>query len=88
MDELRGAAVEPYLSDTSGLSGAHCDRLLRPGSAAEVSEALRAAAAAGAPVTVSGAHTATTGAALPFGGWLLSTERLRRLGPVAAAGEG
>jgi FAD/FMN-containing dehydrogenase len=41
--------------------------------------ALREASAAGIPVTIAGAGTGITGARVPFGGWVLSMERLNRL---------
>lgn len=41
--------------------------------------ALREASAAGVPVTLAGAGTGVTGARVPFGGWVLSLEKLRRL---------
>jgi FAD/FMN-containing dehydrogenase len=46
---------------------------------AAVIETLRAANAAGTPVTVAGAGTGVTGARVPFGGWVLSLEKLNRL---------
>lgn len=41
--------------------------------------ALREANAAGIPVTVAGAGTGVTGARVPFGGWVLSLEKLNRI---------
>jgi len=40
---------------------------------------MREASAAGVPVTLAGAGTGVTGARVPFGGWVLSLERLNRL---------
>jgi len=80
-------AVAPYLTDTSGLHDAHCEAVYRPGRIEEIPEVLAEARRRGVGVTVSGAHTATTGAALPYGGLLLSTERLDRIGPVTVEGE-
>jgi len=53
--------------------------------------ALREASAAGVPVTLAGAGTGVTGARVPFGGWVLSLEKLTRLEihpgyAIAAAG--
>ena len=45
----------------------------------EVIETLRVATAAGIPVTIAGAGTGVTGARVPFGGWVLSLEKLNRL---------
>jgi FAD/FMN-containing dehydrogenase len=74
-----GAGVDPvYLEDVSGLRG-HAERVIVAAGAAEVIETLRAANAAGIPVTVAGAGTGVTGARVPFGGWVLSLEKLSRL---------
>ncbi len=45
----------------------------------EVAAILREANAAGVPVTVSGARTGTVGGAIPFGGYVISMERLNRI---------
>jgi len=81
-------AVAPFLADTSGLRDAHCAAVLCPQTIDEVPEALARARSAGQPVTLSGAHTATTGAALPYGGIVLSTQHLTRIGAVAPAEDG
>jgi len=62
-----------------------------PEDEAGVIAALGEASAAGIPVTVAGAGTGITGARVPFGGWVLSLERLNGLevGPgYAIAGAG
>jgi FAD/FMN-containing dehydrogenase len=50
-----------------------------PADETEVSAVLREASARGIPVTVAGAGTGITGARVPFGGWVLSLERFKRL---------
>jgi D-lactate dehydrogenase (cytochrome) len=67
--------LEGYLTDASNVRG-HAEALLRPGTAEEVSEIVRHCQAHGIPLTVTAARTSTTAAPVPFGGWLLSTERL------------
>lgn len=64
-----------YLTDASNVQG-HADGLFRPGSATELAEILREASATRTPVTVTAGRTSTTAAAVPFGGWVVSTERL------------
>lgn len=64
-----------YLSDASNTLG-RAEALLVPESAAEVSAALRWAQHEALPVTITARRTGTTGAAVPEGGLLLSTERL------------
>ena len=67
-----------YLTDASNTTG-HASGLLRPRNAEEVAEALQRAREAGESVTVTARRTATTGAPVPEGGWLLSTELLARI---------
>ena len=81
-------AVAPFLADTSGLRDAHCAAVLCPQAMEEIPDALAQARAAGQPITLSGAHTATTGAALPYGGLLLSTRHLTVIHPVERTTEG
>ena len=62
--------------------------LVRPGSAAEVGEALRACAAAGVAVVPQGGNTGLVGGAVPHDAVVLSTARLTSIGevdPVAGA---
>lgn len=83
--------LEGYLTDASNVRG-HAEALVRPRDAAEVSEVLRHCQAHGIPVTVTAARTSTTSGPVPFGGWLLSTERLdaiEHIGvDIATAGAG
>jgi len=50
-----------------------------PGDEAGVVAAMREASAAAIPVTIAGAGTGVTGARVPFGGWVISLEKLNRL---------
>lgn len=67
-----------YLEDASGYRG-HADRLIVAEDEAAAASALREAAAARVPVTIAGAGTGITGARVPFGGWVLSLEKLNRI---------
>ena len=67
--------IAGYLRDASNTTG-HASGLLRPGSAAEISEIFVQAQAQGVPITLSAERTSTTGGPVPNGGWVLSTERL------------
>ncbi len=60
--------------------------LVRPGSAAEVGEALRACAAAGVGVVPQGGNTGLVAGAVPHGEVVLSTARLDQLGDVDRQG--
>jgi FAD/FMN-containing dehydrogenase len=61
------------------LKGGHAERVLAPADDAGVAAVLGAAAAAGIAVTVAGAGTGVAGGRVPFGGWVLSLEKFRRL---------
>ncbi|MEO8648988.1 MAG: FAD-binding oxidoreductase, partial [Acidobacteriota bacterium] len=73
-DDLRN-----YLTDASNMSGGFAESLVIPESAHEIAEVLREASASGTPVTVSGARTGTVGGAIPFGGIVMSLERLNKI---------
>ncbi len=71
--------LQDYLTDASNMPGGHADKLLIPESADEIAEILREANASGEPVTISGARTGTVGGAIPFGGSVISLERLNKI---------
>lgn len=66
---------ERYLEDASGFRG-HAERVFAPADEAGVAAVLRDASARAVPVTIAGAGTGLTGARVPFGGWVLSLEKL------------
>jgi D-lactate dehydrogenase (cytochrome) len=65
-----------YLTDASNMAGGHAEKLFIPETAGEVSDVVREANERGVPVTISGARTGTVGGAIPFGGYVVSMERL------------
>jgi FAD/FMN-containing dehydrogenase len=69
---------ERYLEDASGFHG-HAERLIVPENEEALAAALREAAASGTEVTIAGAGTGVTGGRVPFGGWVISLERFKRL---------
>lgn len=71
--------LQNYLIDASNMPGGHAEKLFVPGSESEISEILREANAAKIPVTISGARTGTVGGAVPFGGYVISLERLNKI---------
>ncbi len=74
-----GAGVDPvYLEDVSGLHG-HAERVLIAADEASVIATLRSANESGIAVTIAGAGTGVTGARVPFGGWVISLEKLNRI---------
>jgi D-lactate dehydrogenase (cytochrome) len=71
--------IQSFLGDASNLAGGNATRVLIPESAPEVAEALARATAERTPVTIAGAGTGVVGGRVPFGGVVLSTERLNRI---------
>ncbi len=71
--------LQNYLTDASNMPGGHAERLFLPETADEISEILREANGRKIPVTISGARTGTVGGAIPFGGYVISLERLDRI---------
>lgn len=71
--------IQNYLTDASFMPGGTAERLFLPETADEVAAILRDANAAGVPVTIAGARTGTVGGAIPFGGYVVSMERLNRI---------
>lgn len=72
------AIIEGYLTDASNIRG-HADALLRPTTTAEVAEIVAHCQAAGIALTVSAGRTSTTGGPVPFGGWVMSMERMDKI---------
>lgn len=71
--------LQNYLTDASNMQGGHAAKLFIPESEAEIAEILRGANSERIPVTVSGARTGTVGGAIPFGGYVISLERLNKI---------
>lgn len=71
--------LQNYLTDASNMAGGHAERLVVLESVSDIAEVLRDANEKGISVTVSGARTGTVGGAIPFGGVVISLERLNRI---------
>ncbi len=71
--------LQNYLIDASNLQGGFADKLFIPESAADISVILKDANERKIPVTISGARTGTVGGAIPFGGIVISLERLNKI---------
>lgn len=74
LDELQN-----YLTDASNLPGGFAEKLFIPENAAEIAEILKEANEKQVPVTISGARTGTVGGAIPFGGFVVSLEKLNEI---------
>ena len=61
------------------MQGGHASKLFIPESVSEIAEILREANTQEIPVTVSGARTGTVGGAVPFGGYVISMERMNTI---------
>lgn len=70
--------LEGYLTDASNVHG-HADGLLRPADAAEVAAIVRYCQERAIPLTITAGRTSTTAGPVPFGGWVMSMERLDRV---------
>ncbi|MEP7213203.1 MAG: FAD-binding oxidoreductase [Acidobacteriota bacterium] len=71
-----------YLTDASNMPGGHFGKLFIPETADEIAAILKDANETGMPVTVSGARTGTVGGAVPFGGIVISLERLNKINSI------
>ena len=80
--------TQAYLGDASNLGGGHAARVVWPDTAAEAAEVLREATQTRTPVTVAGAGTGIVGGRVPFGGIVLATDRLNRIGEIVQTDNG
>jgi len=78
--------IQIYLSDASNLAGGSAETLFVPETVEDIAKILSEADAAGTPVTISGARTGTVGGAIPFGGIIVSLEKLNRIKMIDKAG--
>lgn len=78
--------IQIYLSDASNLAGGEAETISIPETIDDIAKILRDADAAGTPVTISGARTGTVGGAIPFGGVVVSLEKLNRIKTIDKAG--
>ncbi|MBL8237880.1 MAG: FAD-binding oxidoreductase [Bryobacterales bacterium] len=67
-----------YLEDASGAKG-HAEKICVPNNEEELIQVLLDAASEGVAITIAGGGSGLTGGRVPFGGWLISMEKFRRL---------
>ena len=79
IDKSEQDEIQSFLADASNMRGGRVARVILPESAEEAAEALARATRERTPVTVAGAGTGIVGGRVPFGGVVLSTERLNRV---------
>jgi D-lactate dehydrogenase (cytochrome) len=70
--------IQNYLTDASNMRGGFAEKLFVPETVEEIQQIVKEANEKAVPVTVSGARTGTVGGAIPFGGYVISLERLNR----------
>jgi D-lactate dehydrogenase (cytochrome) len=87
-EKFNADGMQSYLADASNLAGGHAARVVFPETAEEVAGVLAGAAAEGIAVTVSGAGTGVVGGRVPFGGVVLATDRLNRIGEIVGGERG
>ena len=71
--------LQNYLIDASNLQGGYADKLFIPESVEQIAEILKEADENKIPVTISGARTGTVGGAIPYGGYVISLEKLNQI---------
>jgi D-lactate dehydrogenase (cytochrome) len=77
-------SIMSYFEDSSNLKGGYAEEVVMPSDAAELSEFLKGASRSRMPVTISGGGTATTGSRVPFGGAVVSLEKMNKIIDVSA----
>lgn len=75
--------IKNYFEDTSNLKGGHAEEVAMPQDESELSSFVREANIRKMAVTISGGGTGTTGARIPFGGAIVSTEKLNRISDIS-----
>src|SRR5216684_8717460 len=74
--------IQDFLSDASYLRGGNAARVVFPESAEDIADVLSEASKDRTPVTVSGAGTGTVAGRVPFGGIVIATDKLNRIGAI------
>lgn len=84
---LTGDNAAPYLNDWTGGYSGEAEAVVRPASTEEVAALVKAASAAGLPITVQSGNTSVSGGSVPVrpGGVILSMTRLNRIRSVDPA---
>ncbi|HQI05783.1 MAG TPA: FAD-binding oxidoreductase [bacterium] len=88
MDRLKNIFsrdIEPsdrYLADESRMQGGDASKVLFPENSVEVAEILKYSSLNKIPVTIYAQGTGITGASVPFGGIVISLERMNKIGEI------
>lgn len=71
--------IDDYLIDAGNMPGGHAERVFLPETIDDVRELTARANDGKIPLTIAGARTGTVGGAVPFGGYVLSMERMNKI---------
>jgi len=71
--------IKSYFEDSSNLKGGYAERVILPENIDDIVKIVRQANRQRTPITISGGGTGTTGSRVPFGGMVVSTERLNKI---------
>ncbi|NQT95787.1 MAG: FAD-binding oxidoreductase [Candidatus Omnitrophica bacterium] len=71
--------TQSYLEDYSNIRGGFCDAVHLPQNDIEASQLLKESSQKKIPITISGAGTGVAGGRVPFGGDILSLEKMNRI---------
>lgn len=74
--------IAPYLQDYSNLKGGFCEAVFFPETEEEVIGFLKSASETKTSVTISAAGTGVAGGRIPFGGFVLSLEKMNKIEEV------
>lgn len=84
----RADEIQRFFEDSSNLTGGWASGVAFPENAGEISGFLKDASAKKIPVTVSGGGTGVAGGRVPFGGTVLSLEKLNRVIKIEKKSDG
>ncbi len=71
--------ILPYLTDASNMSGGVAEKIVIPETQEELIDIVRTSYSSKIPMTISGGGTGLSGGRVPFGGIVISMERLRSM---------
>ncbi|MFH1360402.1 MAG: FAD-binding oxidoreductase, partial [Candidatus Omnitrophota bacterium] len=79
--------LEDYLKDESRTQGGHAARAFLPRTPEEVAAILKEANRLGIPASIRGGGTGLVAAAVPFGGWVISMEKMNEIIDIRKEGD-
>jgi D-lactate dehydrogenase (cytochrome) len=78
--------IKSYFEDVSNLKGGHASEVIFPETPGELSAVLKEADSKKTSVTISGGGTGTAGSRIPFGGIVVSMEKLNKIHDISVSG--